>query len=76
MKAYLDNATTTRTDPDVVEVMRKYFLEDYGVPASEFGHSLDQQARENIEEARETIAKSLGGGDKRNNFHFRWHGIK
>ena len=34
MQAYLDNAATTRVDPEVVKIMDRVFLEDFGNPSS------------------------------------------
>ncbi|MCX8191922.1 MAG: cysteine desulfurase, partial [Nitrososphaerales archaeon] len=56
---YLDNAETTMVDPLVVDVMKEYMLEKYGVPRGEFGHLLEDEANEAIEKARETIAKKI-----------------
>lgn len=57
MKAYLDNGATTRTDPKVVEAMLPFFTEKYGNPSSL--HQMGQEAKREMEEARETIAKKL-----------------
>jgi cysteine desulfurase len=57
---YLDNSTTTRLDPEVLKAMEPYFLEYYGVPTTEYGHSFGLKAREALERARETIARSIG----------------
>lgn len=56
---YLDNATTTRLDPEVLKSMEPYFLEHYGVPTTEFGHSFGLKSKEALESAREIIAKSI-----------------
>ena len=55
---YLDNAATTKVDEKVVKVMIPYFTEKYGNASSL--HLVGEEARRAIEEARETIAKSLG----------------
>jgi cysteine desulfurase len=60
---YLDNQSTTRVDPRVVDAMLPYFTEHYGNAASrthEFGH----QAAEAVEAAREQVA-ALVGADPR-----------
>lgn len=57
---YLDNATTTRVDSEVLKAMVPYFSEYYGIPTTEYGHSFGLRAREALEEAREVVAKSLG----------------
>ncbi len=55
---YLDNAATTRTNPQVVEAMLPYFTENYGNPSSVYEFSAP--SKEIIASARETIAESLG----------------
>lgn len=56
---YLDNATTMMVDPEVLKAMEPYFSEYYGVPTTEYGHSFGLKAREALEKARETIARSI-----------------
>ncbi|MEM0475625.1 MAG: cysteine desulfurase family protein [Candidatus Norongarragalinales archaeon] len=58
MKVYLDNAATTRVDERVLEAMRPFFVEHYGNASSL--HSLGVEAKQALEESRETIAKALG----------------
>ncbi len=55
---YLDNAATTRTNPQVVEAMLPYFTEHYGNPSSVYEFSTP--CKQAIGAVRETIAKSLG----------------
>jgi len=57
---YLDNATTTRLNPEALRAMEPYFLEYYGAPTTEYGHSFGLKAREALERAREVIARSIG----------------
>jgi cysteine desulfurase len=57
MKAYLDNAATTRLDPEVLEVMLPLMTEQYGNPSSI--HSYGRAVRSAIERARKSIAGIL-----------------
>ncbi len=59
MVIYLDNANTTKPDPEVVKVMLEYFEKKYGTPGGEFGHIFDEESREAVEEAREIIAREI-----------------
>ncbi len=56
---YLDNAQTTRLDPAVLDVMKEFMVDSYGVPGGEFGYRLEEEAREAIERAREIIARRI-----------------
>jgi len=55
---YLDSAATTQVDEKVVKAMLPYFTEKYGNASST--HLLGEEARRAIEEARVTIARSVG----------------
>jgi cysteine desulfurase len=55
---YLDYASTTPTDPKVVEAMLPYFGEVFGNPSSI--HAYGQEARSAVEETRMRIAAFLG----------------
>lgn len=57
-KIYLDNAATTKTRPEVVEAMLPYFTEKYGNPSSIYEFA--SQNKKAVDEARSTIAKSIG----------------
>ncbi|UCB42178.1 MAG: cysteine desulfurase [Dehalococcoidales bacterium] len=61
---YLDNAAATRMDERVLEAMRPYLFDTYAVATSEFGYSLGIEAREALDEARETLAKALGASSE------------
>jgi cysteine desulfurase NifS len=55
---YLDHAATTPMRPEILEVMRTYFLERFGNPSSLHAYGLE--ARKAIEDAREQIAHTIG----------------
>lgn len=57
-KIYLDNAATTPVLPEVFDAMREVYLEHFGNASSV--HSVGQDAKELLEQARETIARNLG----------------
>jgi cysteine desulfurase len=57
-KIYLDNAATTKTRSEVVEAMLPYFTEKFGNPSSIYEFAA--QNKKAVDEARKTIAKSLG----------------
>ena len=58
MQVYADNAATTRVSKTALEAMLPYFTEIYGNPSSL--HSIGQEAKEALENARERIAAHLG----------------
>ncbi|SFH28722.1 cysteine desulfurase [Lachnospiraceae bacterium NLAE-zl-G231] len=58
---YLDNAATTKTAPEVVQVMLPYFTENYGNPSSIY--SLGTESKKAISQVRETIAGTLGAAN-------------
>lgn len=57
MEVYLDNSATTRTFPEVAELMTKIMCEDYGNPSSM--HLLGVQAEKYIRYAKETLARLM-----------------
>ncbi|MSR86040.1 cysteine desulfurase, partial [Candidatus Woesearchaeota archaeon] len=57
MPIYLDTAATTPIDLKVLSVMNHALKEDYGNPSSI--HKKGQEAKEHLEKARKTIAKSI-----------------
>ncbi|MGH9339363.1 MAG: cysteine desulfurase NifS [Acidobacteriota bacterium] len=57
-QVYLDNNATTRLDPQVLEAMKPFYLEDFGNASSI--HTLGQKARAAVEEARRQVADLIG----------------
>jgi cysteine desulfurase len=55
---YLDHASTTPTDPEVVQAMLPYFSEEFGNPATVY--SLGLSAASAVQQARESIAATMG----------------
>lgn len=66
MKVYLDNSATTALDKEVLDSMLPYFTETFGNPSSLHGYG--RRALKAVDEARETIAKSIGA--KSNEIYF------
>jgi cysteine desulfurase len=60
---YLDNASTTPTDPRVVEAMLPYFVSKFGNPGSR-NHRFGWESEEGVDWAREQVAKLLGADEK------------
>ena len=57
-RVYMDHAGTTAMDPRVLEAMEPYFSRAYGNPSSI--HTVGQEARYALDEARERVARVLG----------------
>lgn len=55
---YLDNAATTRLDPQVLEAMMPYLTDFFGNPSSTY--SVGRSTRIAVETARKTVAQLLG----------------
>ncbi|MGB6122687.1 MAG: cysteine desulfurase family protein [Bacteroidota bacterium] len=60
LPVYLDNNSTTKPDPRVVDAMVPYLTERYGNAASE--HEFGWVARAAVDNAREKLATLLGAG--------------
>ena len=57
MKIYADNAATTKMSRTAIDTMVKYMEDTYGNPSSLY--IIGQEAKEALEEARETVAKVI-----------------
>ncbi|MCI1726845.1 MAG: cysteine desulfurase NifS [Lachnospiraceae bacterium] len=55
---YLDNAATTKTNPEVVKAMLPYFTENYGNPSAIY--EVAGRSKEAIEKARAQVAHVIG----------------
>jgi len=62
MEVYLDNSATTKVFPEVVNLMAKVMLEDYGNPSSMHFKGMDAEGY--IKRAKEQIAKVLKVNEK------------
>ena len=75
---YLDNASTTKIDPSVLDAMMPFLTDEYGNPGTIYG--LGRRAKEAVERARAQVAKFIGakpeqiiftsGGTEANNMVF------
>src|SRR6476646_9412012 len=57
-RIYLDHAATTPMHPGVIEKMMEVMNHNFGNPSSI--HSFGREARHYIDNARETLARSIG----------------
>ena len=58
MKIYLDNASTTKVDPEVAKKIQEFFVEKYGNASSL--HSIGKESGDGLKKAREKIAEFVG----------------
>jgi cysteine desulfurase len=59
---YLDHASTTPTDPEVVAAMLPWYSEEYGNPSTVY--SLGLNAATAVQNARESIARTIGAASE------------
>ncbi|MEW6019780.1 MAG: IscS subfamily cysteine desulfurase [Pseudomonadota bacterium] len=59
---FLDNAATTRTDPEVLAAMQPWLTDSFGSPATLY--ALGSQAKQAIEDARQNVADLIGADQK------------
>src|SRR5690625_1916051 len=59
---YMDHAATTPLHEEVLNIMNAVHADTFGNPSSI--HSLGRKARRYIDEARDSIAKSIGASEK------------
>ncbi len=62
MTIYADNAATTKLSENSLNAMMPFFTDIYGNASSL--HSLGQEAKENLERARQVIAEQIGADSK------------
>ena len=60
-RIFMDNASTTKVDPEVINTMLPYFTEYYGNPSSI--HAFGREARKAVDTARTHVADLLGAKD-------------
>ena len=62
MRIYADNAATTRMSQTAIQAMLPYMDKIYGNPSSL--HSVGQEAKEALNDARARVAKALGASER------------
>jgi cysteine desulfurase len=60
-RIFMDNASTTKVDPEVLKAMLPYFTKYYGNPSSI--HAFGREARKAVDTARINVAKIIGAKD-------------
>jgi len=58
MEVYLDNVSTTRLHPQVLEVMLPYLRDNFGNPSNQ--HHIGAAVRKGVSQAREQVAALIG----------------
>lgn len=58
MEVYLDNVSTTRMHPEVLEAMLPYLQDNFGNPSNQ--HHIGARARKGVSQAREQVARLIG----------------
>ena len=61
---FLDHESTSPVKPEVLEAMMPYFNEKFAAPSGDRGYSMGIEAGEAVEQARKTIALSIGADEK------------
>ncbi|MED3998287.1 aminotransferase class V-fold PLP-dependent enzyme, partial [Peribacillus frigoritolerans] len=59
-RIYLDHAATSPMHPNVIDTMMRVMSNDFGNPSSI--HAFGREARHVLDEARSSIAASIGAG--------------
>lgn len=54
---YADNASTTKLDEEIFEIMKEYFIEEYANPSSIY--SMSKKSKQAIKNSREIIARCI-----------------
>ena len=60
-RIFIDNASTTKVDPEVLTAMLPYFTKYYGNPSSI--HAFGREARKGVDTARIQIANLIGANE-------------
>ena len=74
MNVYMDNNATTCMKPEVVEVMKPYFIDIFGTASSKF-YDIGRNASQELLQMRERVAKCIGA-EKANEIYFTGSGCE
>ncbi|NIA23651.1 MAG: aminotransferase class V-fold PLP-dependent enzyme [Proteobacteria bacterium] len=61
---YLDNITATKPHKEVVDAITEYLTDKYALATSQFSHSMGLENKDGYDNARHTIADSIGANDE------------